>query len=66
MIGRYQVGELLGMNATDQASVFLDQTSRLYSGQMTPAQWRNDASSALGGRPDDPGVACVLGQLPKG
>ena len=34
-IGRYEVGSLLGMNASDRATIFLDATSRLYSGQIS-------------------------------
>jgi hypothetical protein len=63
-IGRYQVGALVGMNATDQATIFLDSTSRLYSGEITADQWTLSVTTDLNGQPGDPGVACVLAQLP--
>ena len=64
-IGRYEVGSLLGMNATDRATIFLDATSRLYGGQIDADQWTLAVVSDLEGRPGDPGVACVLGLLPR-
>ena len=64
MIGRYQVGSLLGMNASDQATIFLDSTSRLYTGRISPEQWTQQVTSELEGRASDPGVACVLNRLP--
>ncbi len=63
-IGPYEVGSLLRTNATDQAVTFLDATSRLYSGEITPDQWTLSVTTTLDGRPGDPGVACVLAQLP--
>lgn len=64
-IGRYQVGSLLGMNASDRATVFLDATSRLYGGQIDADQWTLAVVSDLEGRPGDPGVSCVLGLVPQ-
>ena len=64
-IGRYEVGSLLGMNASDRATIFLDATSRLYGGQISADQWTLAVVSDLEGRPGDPGVACVLGLLPR-
>jgi len=63
-IGRYEVGQLLGMNATDKAIVFLDSTSRLYAGEITTDQWTLSVTTDLGGQPTDAGIACVLDQLP--
>lgn len=64
MIGRYQVGSLLGMNPSDHATIFLDSTSRLYAGLISPDQWTQQVTSELEGRASDPGVACVLNRLP--
>lgn len=63
-IGRYEVGSLLGMNASDHAMVFLDATSRLYSGRIGADPWTLAVVSDLEGRSGDPGVSCVLGMLP--
>ncbi len=65
MIGMYEVGNLLNMNISDEATIFLDQTSRLYFGRISPDQWTLTVASALNGRASDPGIGCVLGQLPK-
>ena len=62
-IGRYEVGSLLGMNVSDEATIFVDQTSRLYAGTISPDQWTLTVASALYGRASDPGIGCVLGQL---
>ena len=43
---------------------FLDDTSRLYHGRMPPADWQVSMRSLYMARPDDPGMACLLAQLP--
>jgi hypothetical protein len=63
-IGRYEVGTLLGINATDHGVIFLDSTSRLYGGEITPNQWTLSVTGDLNGQPGDPGVSCILAQLP--
>jgi hypothetical protein len=65
VIGSQQVGSLLGMNASEPAIVVLDATSRLYFGRISADQWTATVTTELNGRPTDPGVGCVLGQLPK-
>jgi hypothetical protein len=65
MIGSYEVGSLLGFNATDQGVQFLDLTSRLYFGRIGPGEWTQGVTTLLNGQPGDPGVGCVLAQLPK-
>jgi hypothetical protein len=62
--GRCEAGSLLGVNATGQGVIFLDSTSRLFSGEITPNQWTLSVTSDLNGQPSDSGVSCILAQLP--
>jgi hypothetical protein len=63
-IGYMNVGDLLENTGTSQGSFFLDETSRLYAGQITPQSWTLGVTSSLNGRDSDPGVQCVLKHLP--
>jgi len=63
-IGHVTVGDLLGNTGSREGANSLNQTSRLYSGQVTPAQWTSGVVAFINGRPSDPGVQCVLDQLP--
>jgi hypothetical protein len=62
-IGGYEVGQLLGINASDRAMVFVDATSRLYYGAIGSDQWTESVVTELNGRASDAGVGCVLAQL---
>jgi hypothetical protein len=67
MIGDFEVGELI--NATEgQAATnsgwFLDQTSRLYYGELTRKQWLQSMQGFLDAKPTNEGVECLLGLLP--
>jgi len=64
-IGTYQVGDLLNANASDTASYFMDVTSRLYFGKMTPSTWTTMTTSQMQGNPTDRGVTCVLKEYEK-
>jgi len=64
-IGPVSIGDLLGNTGSREGAYFLNQTSRLYSGQITPPQWTSGVTAFISGRPSDPGVKCVLDQLPK-
>jgi hypothetical protein len=63
-IGTMTVGRLLGSTGSDEGGQFLNQTSRLYAGRITPQQWTSGVTAFGSGRAGDPGVQCVLDQLP--
>ena len=46
-----------------QATYFIDETSRLYYGKITPENWTSAVTAFIQGKNDDPGVRCVLEQL---
>jgi|APFre7841882724_1041349.scaffolds.fasta_scaffold06022_4 hypothetical protein len=58
------VGGLLGSTGSREGGNFLNWTSRLYAGQVTPEQWTSGVTAFISGRPTDPGVRCVLERLP--
>ena len=62
-IGLVNIGYLLAHTNSMQSTYFIDQTSRLYSGKITPDEWTSGVTTFLKGRGDDPGVRCVLEQL---
>lgn len=64
-IGQTRVGHLLGSTGSREGGHFLNQTSRLYAGLITPAQWTTNVTAFISGRASDPGVQCVLERLPK-
>ena len=64
-IGTTNVGDLLLNSGTMQGTYFMDITSRLYAGQITPQSWTSSITAFLEGRESDPGVQCVLKHLPK-
>jgi hypothetical protein len=64
-IGTDTVGNLLGNTGSREGNHFLNQTSRLYAGRLTREQWTSGVLAFLSGRPSDPGIQCVLEQLPK-
>lgn len=45
-------------------SLFLDQTSMLFHGKISEADWRTSMYSEFNTGPDDPGIACLLSKLP--
>ena len=62
-IGMAPVGYILAHTGSMQATAFIDQTSRLYYGKIGPDEWTQQMVAFLSGRPDDPGVRCVLAQM---
>jgi len=62
-IGLFNVGDMLTNPGSSQAGYFIDETSRLYYGKMTPDNWTSAVTAFMQGRNDDPGVHCVLEQL---
>jgi len=54
------VGNLLEPSGSDNASYFLDATSRLYFGKITPAAWTDLITSQLQANASDRGVQCLL------
>lgn len=64
-IGTKRVGDLLGGAGSREGNHFLNQTSRLYADRLTPEQWTSGVLAFISGRPGDPGIKCVLDQLPK-
>lgn len=64
-IGTTTVGRLLQSPASTEGGNFLNATSRLYAGRITPDEWTQLILPFTRGRRDDPGVACVLARVPK-
>jgi len=64
-IGEVDVGGLLNNTGSNQGDYFIDQTSRLQAGQITPENWTSAVTAFLDGRSTDPGIECVLRHLPK-
>lgn len=62
-IGLVNVGDMLTNPGSMQATYFVDETSRLYYGKITPENWTSAVTAFIQGRNDDPGVRCVLEQL---
>jgi hypothetical protein len=62
-IGLVNVGDMLTNPGSSQAGYFIDETSRLYFGKITPDNWTSAVTAFMQGRTDDPGVRCVLEQL---
>jgi hypothetical protein len=54
------VGELLEPSASDNASFFLDVTSRLYFGKITPQDWTLQVTGQLQANATDRGIKCLL------
>lgn len=63
-IGTAEVGQLLGAYNQLPNDYFLDVTSRLYFGRVSPDQWTNTVTALSNGRASDPGVQCILSRLP--
>jgi hypothetical protein len=64
-IGMTTVGRLLRNPGSSDGGSFMNLTSRLYAGSVTPEQWRSGVVGFSSGGPNDPGLQCVLDQLPK-
>ncbi|HSD52773.1 MAG TPA: hypothetical protein VLC47_01340 [Burkholderiales bacterium] len=62
-IGLVNVGDMLTNPGSTQAGYFIDETSRLYLGKITPDNWTSAVTAFMQGRAGDPGVQCVLEQL---
>ena len=59
------IGNLLEPSGNDNASYFLDVTSRLYFGKITPAAWTDMVTSQLQANASDRGVQCLLNEYAK-
>jgi len=64
-IGPVYVGVLIDSPGASQSDYFIDQTSRLHAGEITPENWTSAVTAFLDGRPSDAGVQCVLKHLRK-
>jgi len=59
-IGPYTVDQLARRSQSKAGNFFMDQTSRLYFGRLSPRDWTTQVSGFLRGWPEDPGIDCVL------
>ncbi|MCG6875034.1 MAG: hypothetical protein LJE97_08075 [Betaproteobacteria bacterium] len=59
------VGNLLEPSGNDNASYFLDVTSRLYFGKITQSDWTLMITSQLQANATDRGVRCLLNMYEK-
>jgi len=64
-VGTNTVGNLLNANASDDASYFIDETSRLYYGKITPQNWTLAITGQMDANATDRGVKCVLNEYAK-
>ncbi len=63
-IGRKTIGpDLLPYSGTPD-SAFLDETSRFYNGKVRQDAYVDWLVGFYGARPDSPGIACIIAQLP--
>ncbi|MFO1398953.1 MAG: hypothetical protein U1F48_18000 [Burkholderiales bacterium] len=63
-LGRYQFATpLMGGGGDGSYDYWLDQTSRLYSRAITPAQYR-ESLNAFFGAGNDATIGCIVGLLP--
>ncbi|WP_316153895.1 hypothetical protein [Cupriavidus sp. BIC8F] len=53
-----------GSRDDDNYVYWLDQTSRLYYQRISPAQYRDSVSAALGGKSDSRALDCIVRNLP--
>ena len=59
-IGPYTVDQLVRRSHSRHGNFFMDQTSRLYHGQINAEGWTTQVTGFLDGWPQDPGIACVI------
>lgn len=59
-----QIGTTTGSRELFADARFLDATSRLYHGIVTPADWKLSMQDLYSASPNDPGMACLLSKLP--
>jgi hypothetical protein len=64
-IGTTTVGRLLQSPGSTEGGGFLNATSRLYAGRISPEEWTQLIVPFTRARRDDPGIACVLERVPK-
>ncbi len=64
-LGTTNIGNLLNANASDDASYFMDETSRLYYGRITPQNWTMAITSQLQANATDRGITCLLNEYQK-
>lgn len=60
-----RVDNLIKRSDSSTGSYFVDQTSRLYAGKISPESWATGVSAFLNGWPSDPGVQCTLRETNK-
>lgn len=60
VISSTTIGNLLQPSGSDNASFFLDVTSRLYAGRISTEAWTDMVTSQLQANATDPGVECFL------
>lgn len=59
-IGPYTVDQLVRRSQSRHGNFFMDQTSRLYHGQLNAEDWTTQMMGFLYARADDPGIDCVI------
>lgn len=64
-IGTTTVGRLLQSPGSTEGGGFLNATSRLYAGRISPDEWTQLIIPFTRARRDDPGMSCVLERVPK-
>jgi hypothetical protein len=65
-LGRYQLATpLMGGGGDGSYDYWLDQTSRLYSRQISPGQYR-ESLTAFFGAGNDATISCITANLPPG
>ena len=59
-IGPYTVDQLVRRSQSRHGNFFMDQTSRLYHGQINAEAWTTQITGFLHAWAEDPGIACVI------
>jgi hypothetical protein len=59
-IGPYTVDQLARRSQSRHGNFFMDQTSRLYHGQINAEDWTTQMTGFLYARQDDAGLGCVI------
>ncbi len=59
-LGPYTVDQLVRRSQSRHGNFFMDQTSRLYHGQINAQDWTTQITGFLYARAEDPGIACVI------
>jgi hypothetical protein len=65
-IGRYQMSQMIQRNAIDDDYIyFIDQTSRLYYGTISPAAYRSSIDGFFLGGSTGVAIDCIVSKLPQ-